>query len=493
MKRRTLTLALVCALATSVSAQMGNASKDSFDKFRQGLMTEYNDFRDKILEDYDQFLDGIWKEYKQFLGVERDPKPKPFVVPRYEVPVTPLAPVRVKPVVVTPQLDPLKVKPIDVPLPKPVPMPIPTPERPVIEYQEFNFYGLSVKVEQIDYAPLVQVEAGQYGENWRQLKQLKVERRVLPALQQVALACGLNDYFCYELIEAYVDAALARASAEKRISLLHYLMTHQGFDARIARSGQTPLLVLPIEQMVYARSFLNMGEQRFFIFTDKLSGKVELGDSGIYSCSLPENADAGRALNLIIRPLHMPKRMKAFSISYDGMVLRGEVNTTLIDMVRHYPQMPIPDYARSVLDRDIRKSLVEQTRQQLEGYQGMVAVNRLLRFVQMGFEYATDQEQHGYEKPYFVEEILFYPKCDCEDRSVFFAYLTKEVLAVDNCLIQYPGHECTAIVRNDMSGGDGFTLRGLNYYITDPTYLGADAGCCMPQYRETQPEVQFWY
>ena len=269
-------------------------------------------------------------------------------------------------------------------------------------------------------------------------------------------------------------------------------MTHQGFDARIARCAQTPLLVLPIEQMVYARSFLNIGEQRYFIFTDKLSGKVELGDGGIYSCSLPENADAGRALNLIIRPLHMPKRMKAFSIGYDGMVLRGEVNTTLIDMVRHYPQMPIPDYARSVIDRDIRKSLVEQTRQQLKGYQGMAAVNRLLRFVQMGFEYATDQEQHGYEKPYFVEEILFYPKCDCEDRSVFFAYLAKEVLAVDNCLIQYPGHECTAIVRNDMSG-DGFTLRGLNYYITDPTYLGADAGCCMPQYRETQPEVQFWY
>lgn len=490
MNRRIMALALVCALASTTSAQTGNTPKDSFDKFREGLLNDYNDFRNKILENYDQFLDGIWKEYQQFLGVERNPKPKPFVVPRYEVPVSPVKPVKVKPIVVTPQVDPVKRKPIDVPIPKP--MPVPTPEKPTIEYQNFSFYGVNVKVERIDYTPVLQVEAGQYGEDWRRLRQLKVEKLVLPALQQVALACGLNDYFTYELTECYVDAVLSSAKAEKRISLLHYLMAHQGFDVRIARCGEVPLLLLPMEQMVYARSYLNINGQRFYLFTDKLSGRVDLGNEGISSCDIPKDANAGRTLNLTIRPLTMPEHKQSFNISYDGFTLKGQVNTTLIDMVRHYPQMPIPDYARSILDTSIRRSLISQMRQQLQPYQGMAAVNKLLRFVQMGFEYATDQEQHGYEKPYFLEEILFYPKCDCEDRAVFFAYLVKEVLGVDNCLIQYPGHECTAIVRSDMTG-DGFSLNGKNYYITDPTYLGADAGLCMPQFRGTQPEVQYWY
>ena len=498
MKKAKILIAVVATLiATTTNAQNENETKDSFDKFREGILTSYNNFRDKILEDYDEFLDGVWKEYQRFLGVERNPKPKPFVVPRYEVPVTPLEPVKLKPIVVTPDIKP--VKPLDIPTPTIPPVvpvipdiPTPPPVKPSIEYQNFSFYSLSVKVPKTDYTSLLQVEMGQYGEAWRQLKQLKVEKQVLPALQQVVQACGLNDYFTYELTECYVDAVLSSANAEKRISLLHYLMAHQGFDVRIARCGQIPLLLLPMEQMVYARSYLNINEQRFYLFTDKLSGSVDLGNGGIYSCDIPKDANAGRTLDLTIRPLTMPEHKQSFNISYGGLTLKGQVNTTLINMVRHYPQMSIPDYARSTLDTGIRRSLISQMKQQLQPYQGMTAVNKLLRFIQMGFEYATDQEQHGYEKPYFLEEILYYPKCDCEDRAVFFAYLVKEVLGVDNCLIQYPGHECTAIVRNDMTG-DGFTLNGKSYYITDPTYLGADAGHCMPQYRETQPEVQFWY
>lgn len=481
--KRTVAVIALYALALSVSAQTDDKTLSDYGKFRQELLAGYEGFRRGILEDYDKFLDDVWKEYEHFLGEKRDPRPKPQTQPQKQPSEKPTAPVTQTPDVPKPAATPQQ----------PAVTPTPTqPLTPAVEYQTFSFYGANVQVPKIDYSPLSILRIDQFGEGWRWLKSMKIEQQALPALQQTAFACNLNDWFIYELIQSYADAVLPAGTPASRLSLTHYLMTHQGYDARLGRTVEIPFLLLPMCQMVYARTYLVIGGQKYHIFTDRLAGQVLSGKQNYYSCNIPTDVDAGRKLNLIIRPLNMPERNHPFSISYGGLTLQGNVNTTLIDMVRHYPQMPVPDYARSTLSPSLRRGMVSQMKTQLASSQGMTAVNRLLRFVQKAFDYATDDDFHGYEKPYFFEETLYYPKCDCEDRSVFFAYLAKEVLNVDNCLLHYPGHECTAIIRSDLSG-DGFQLNNTNYYITDPTYIGADAGMCMPQYRDVSPVVEFWY
>lgn len=516
MKRKILISITLCALPLWGSAQNANGNVNtSFGKYRQQMLDGFQGFRKSVLDDYDKFLDGVWKEYSKFVGEDRDPRPKPQKAPVAPPTPAPAPPVKQTPTVPkeepkpkpqqpvaqtpkpTPNTQPPTPKPQH-PTPKPqpptpnTPPPTPVPAKPQTEYRSFSFYGVQVRVPKLDYSAMAQTDLKTFGKSWRELKALKVEKQILPVLNQTATACGLNDWFRYELAEAYVGAELSAATPAARISLLHYLLVHQGLGARIAYTDQMPLLLMTMQQMVYARPYLNVGGTRFYIFTDKLSGDVKPGNGSYYSCDIPENTDAGRPFDLIVRPLNMPERNKNFTIQYNGLVLQGQVNTNIIDMVRHYPQMPIPDYARSNLCPQLRQSLVRQMSQQLASQQGLQAVNRLLRFVQKAFDYATDQDFHGYEKPYFVEEILFYPRCDCEDRSVFFAYLAKNVLGVENCLLHYPGHECTAIVLPGMTG-DGFTLGGKNYFITDPTYIGADAGMCMPQFKNTSPEVEFWY
>lgn len=37
-----------------------------------------------------------------------------------------------------------------------------------------------------------------------------------------------------------------------------------------------------------------------------------------------------------------------------------------------------------------------------------------------------------------MEELLYYPQCDCEDRAVFYAYLLRYVLNLDCHLVKYP-------------------------------------------------------
>ena len=138
--------------------------------------------------------------------------------------------------------------------------------------------------------------------------------------------------------------------------------------------------------------------------------------------------------------------------------------------------------------------MVEQIRTQVAGLDEQDAANRILRFIQKGFPYATDDEQFKREKYFYFEETLYYPLCDCEDRAIFYAYLVHEILGLDVHLIQFPGHECTAVAFNQpVANGTSYEYKGKTYYICDPTYIGARIGRCMPSYAKESPQIEVWY
>ena len=156
--------------------------------------------------------------------------------------------------------------------------------------------------------------------------------------------------------------------------------------------------------------------------------------------------------------------------------------------------MDIPFYAMSTIDSNFHQSLLTQVKEQIQGCSEKESVYRILHFVQYAFDYATDREQHGYEKPYFIEENFYYSKNDCEDRAILFAFLVHNLLGLDVHLVQYPGHECTAVnFSTTQMNGDGYMYKGKAFYICDPTYIGASIGQCMPDYRNVKPTVELWY
>lgn len=73
------------------------------------------------------------------------------------------------------------------------------------------------------------------------------------------------------------------------------------------------------------------------------------------------------------------------------------------------------------------------------------AANTLIDFVQTAFEYKTDEEQFGYERPLFADETLYYPYSDCEDRAIFYSILVRDLLGLDVVLLHYPNHLATAV------------------------------------------------
>ena len=91
---------------------------------------------------------------------------------------------------------------------------------------------------------------------------------------------------------------------------------------------------------------------------------------------------------------------------------------------------------------------------------------------------------------FFTEETLFFPYCDCEDRSVLYAYLVRELLGLEVVGLVFPGHAATAVKFKDRSiDGDYITYQGEKYVICDPTYINADLGMCLPEYQNKQAKI----
>ena len=113
----------------------------------------------------------------------------------------------------------------------------------------------------------------------------------------------------------------------------------------------------------------------------------------------------------------------------------------------------------------------------------------LINFVQTAFEYATDDEQFGYERPLFGDEIFYYPYSDCEDRSILFSILMRDLLGLDVVLLHFPGHLATAVKFNEDISGFYLMIDNEKYLICDPTYINAPVGDCMPDYQNSSVTI----
>jgi len=116
-------------------------------------------------------------------------------------------------------------------------------------------------------------------------------------------------------------------------------------------------------------------------------------------------------------------------------------------------------------------------------------VHFLLRFVQNAFAYKSDAHQFGGERYLFADETLFYPYSDCEDRSVLFAWLVRELVGLEVVGVMYPGHAATAVTFNRNVPGDYIMYRGKKFTLCDPTYVNATYGMILPEVRHSRARV----
>lgn len=465
------------------SSMMAQNTNSDYQAFRKRVLDNYGSFRKTVLENYAKYLQGVWDEYEQFKGIKRDHEPKPSIAPKADV----------KPQDVTPVQSEPEVKPTIQPTSTDSPISVEPIAPSALPNMSFSFYGMKLSAVLCHAQTIDDIEHQAIAKVWNAYRQDRVMKDVIRSLQSLTMAYGLNDWFTFELVRNYTESTCKNLAS--KIVLQHFLLVNMGYDIRLSSCGNQLLLLVPFNQQVYERSYLFIDGKKYYVFYDDSTSKVQ--NAGIYTCRLPNETDKGRNIDLTIRGGNIGIKTGVahrFSMSDGKISLQGSVDEGTMEAIRRYPQMDIPFYAMSTIDSNFHRSLLTQVKEQIQGCSEKESVYRILHFVQYAFDYATDGEQHGYEKPYFIEENFYYPKNDCEDRAILFAFLVRNVLGLDVHLVQYPGHECTAVnFTTSQMNGDGYMYKGKAFYICDPTFIGTSIGQCMPDYRNVKPIVEQWY
>lgn len=447
---RKFALILIAGPVVALAAAPQPAT-DNFEAFRRSMLESHASFRNELLENYADFLDSAWEEFERFKAEPRDSKPKPATPPAV-VSLPPSAPEPITP-----------------------PSPAAPPSSPEVT--------VSLTL------PRRLGSGAEFADQWRAFASNPAAKELVRSLRDEAEGLGLNDYLTFDHVCRSVANRYPQAHSTSRASLSHFILNSLGYDVRVALSGGEGILLAPVLQTVYGKPYMMMDGRKFYIFSDNVSASGRIS-----TCRIPADTQTGRALDMhFTKPLNLPYDPYRFNLEYDGITLSGEVNKNIFGLLYRYPQTDMEVYATSVIDPALRADLVSQLKSQLGSLPRLEAINKLLHFTQGAIDYATDDAFHGFEKPYFIEEWLYYPRNDCEDRAVFYTYMLSNVLGVECQLITYPGHESASVSLNEPIDGDSYTLDGRTFYISDPTYIRADTGMCMPDFRSVTPVLEYHY
>jgi hypothetical protein len=306
----------------------------------------------------------------------------------------------------------------------------------------------------------------------------------LEQLFEYAELMNLNDWGYYLLLKN-TAATLSPNDENTQRLFTWFLLIRSGYKAKIAYYENEVFLLLPIINQVYSMNFFTLNGTKFYLMDGDKS------DVFTYEKDFPE---AQKSIDLNVYKAislgdNMATRNLTFNYNDEKINIPIVYSKSTINYYNDFPQADLKVYFDAVVSTETKTALANAFIPLIGEMNEEEAVNFLLHFVQTAFEYQTDQDQFGYEKFFFAEESFYYPYCDCEDRSVLFAYLVQSLLRLDVIGLSYPGHVSTAVCFNTDVAGDHINFEGKKYVIADPTYINAPVGLSMPEYKNEQAEV----
>lgn len=475
MKRVLFILVLALLLPLRINAQEN--VREQYEKFKQQSITTYNSFREQCNNEYVEFLKKAWESYKVGPAVE---KPKEKEVP---------------PVVIEEERDQVPIEdnelPYDEVVPVPEEEPQPQPVEPVVpapvpvvqeSWCEFNFFGTPMKVhadEKYKFS-LKSIDGNDVAKVWKKLSGKEYDNMLADCLQ-IRSDYKLSDWAYLLMLLSFSDAWLN--SINEDILLTAYLYCQSGYKMRLGTNDKELCLLYGTKHQIYGIPGYEIDGYYYY----QLNGEDK--EMRIANFTFPKE----QALSLAISELPMLNRddsdIRTLTSQGYKTVASCSVNKNLLEFFVFYPTSQLDNnpmtrwalYANTPIDAKVKAQLYPSLKKAIAGKDVPQAADILLDFVQTAFEYEYDDKVWGTDRAFFAEESLFYPYCDCEDRSILFSHLVRDLLGLDVILVYYPGHLATAVKFNEQVKGDYIALNGSKYLVCDPTYIGAPIGMTMPE------------
>ncbi|MCM1295909.1 MAG: hypothetical protein NC311_10235 [Muribaculaceae bacterium] len=471
------------SLFGSVSAQTFDdyrrQASDKFNTYKAEEIRKFQEYRDRVNAEFADYMRRAWPEYKA--------KPAEPVPPRPEPP---------KPVVKDPDIKPSNDPvPFDNILPTPAPVlppqpvvPLPVPDKPIKPSFAFTFYGTpcTIGLEERHRFALAGVSENNVADAWKQLSSdayLSIVSECLAWRDKLQLC----DWGYVRFLERMTTAFFPANKLNEARLLQMYILTQSGYKVRIARTDNRLVLLLPSKDNIYAYSYLNIGGCKYYVVDPTLRQQSfcvfdrEFPKEQFFSLQIPHEP-------LLSMRASDPRRLAAKHYSQVSAIV--STNRNLIDFYNDYPLSDMWNiHAQASLSSSVKKQLYPVLQKAISGKDKATAANILIDWVQTAFDYKTDGEQFGQERPLFADETLYYPYSDCEDRAILYSVLVRDLLGLDVVLLHYPEHLATAVRFNDDTSGDYMKIDGHRYIVCDPTYIGATIGQAMPQYKQAMAEI----
>lgn len=471
------------ALTTTVLCHaQTDKMQDDFDSWRNEIAQDFNKFRKDIMNDYLEFVRKSWKEYG---GKEPDPIPKedsrpPKVTPKDD---------KVKPVPVMPKPLPILIRDIVKPIefdPQPIPL---IPIEPVKidwdESKEFSFFGTKDKVKVTDdYEYEIKgCDENAIADALKVLSDQKFDNLIDDCLK-IRKERQLCDWAFLLMLKEVSEAICGEGTNEAEL-LKAYIFMRAGYKMRLAMGDSKLYMLFASKHHIYNREHFILDGEKYYGLT-RLPASLKISQASFkkeqpLSLQIPASPKLDEALS---------DGRKVSGIRYPKADIAVHVNKNLIDFYSTYPASMINDnfctkwalYANTPMAENIKKEIYPQIKNFTEGLSQYEAINRILNVIQTGLVYEYDSKVWGYDRAFFAEESLYYPYCDCEDRSILLTRIIRDILGLKCLLVYYPGHLAAAIEIADGSArGDYIEYNGHKYTIADGTIIGygANAGITM--------------
>ena len=488
------------------------ASAQSFENYKRQQQEKYNSYVQKKTEEYRAYRDRVNAEYAEFMRrswtreeaepakpLPKRPEPpqpetrKPLDVPKFDaIPFGEVQDLKLpdvpkpEPIIPIDELERLVITAPEKPKDEPKPTPTTKPREPKPESFTFQWCGQTWNVplgQQLRFR-LKSTSESDVADAWQVLSEAKYAG-VVAACLKIRNTYQLPDWGYLRFLEAMAEAFLPGLRNEARL-LEMFILVQSGYQARIARCDGRLYLLVPSSGDICEYSYIRIGGREYYI-TDKDSRSASFY---IFEREFPREQPFAWQMNKL--PL-LTSDGKARSLQgqrYPKVQATASVSNSLMEFFNHYPRCNDWNYyALASLSDQAKESLYPALRQNIQGKSKLEAVDILLDFVQTAFVYQTDDRQFGEERPLFGDETLYYPYCDCEDRSILFSILVRELVGLDVVLLNYPNHLATAVRFDGDVQGDYMIINGSRYVVCDPTYIGSHVGEAMPSFKNTKAKV----
>lgn len=465
-----------------ISAVLAN----DYEEWLEQQSQEFNTYKKTIDDEFTDMLKKDWKSYETMFDANPYKVEKPKTLPKIQLEKK----IPQKEIIESPKvkIKPIEKKKIETPVKKIVEIPI--IKKKLLLKTSIDFYKQKMDFfhKKEFYFKFNKINKYHIGRSWERLNKYDY-KDLIKQIKTYKSIYNLNDWALYQVVNQLGQKFYKE---QNKVNIFTwFILTKMSYDTKVAYNKTEVFLLGNVKENLYQVSFFTIDSKRYYVLTP--SGRLtSIGKIFTYAHNYPK-ANEKLSFNMSQKAIKIFSNIKQrelnFTFQKEDYSIKSSYSKDLIEFYKTFPQSQYELYFDSKKSPSLQNSLLESLRPKLQNKSELEAVNFLLRFTQKSFKYKTDKQQFSYEKVLFPEETLFYKYSDCEDRSIMFAYLVKNLLGLEVVAIKYKDHLSTAVKFSSKVSGSRFKYKNSVYTMSDPTYINANVGMVMPKYKNVNFKV----